>query len=81
MFSPAGRNAAAQPRWGEGVTAKEGEPMPASEGKVTAAPGRDRERVFDSRILFGQSREIRITHNGESYSLRVTRLGKLILTK
>lgn len=46
----------------------------------TAEPRRG-ERVIDSRTLFGPAREIRITHNGESYSLRLTRLGKLILTK
>jgi hemin uptake protein HemP len=46
------------------------------------APGPARAtRVFDSRELFGEAREIRIVHNGESYQLRQTRLGKLILTK
>ncbi len=39
------------------------------------------ERVIDSRALLGEGRQLRITHNGESYSLRLTRLGKLILTK
>ncbi|HTT13190.1 MAG TPA: hemin uptake protein HemP [Burkholderiaceae bacterium] len=64
------------------MTAKEGSaPVPASEEGTAAVPVGERERVFDSRTLFGPSREIRITHNGESYSLRVTRLGKLILTK
>jgi len=63
------------------MTAKEIGSMPATEDTAPAVPARNRERVFDSRTLFGPSREIRITHNGESYSLRVTRLGKLILTK
>jgi hemin uptake protein HemP len=60
---------------------KESEPIPSSPDKLAAAQPRSDERVFDSRTLFGQTREIRITHNGESYSLRMTRLGKLILTK
>ena len=52
-------------------------------GPATHEPGSARiaERVIDSRTLFGQAREVRITHNGEQYSLRLTRLGKLILTK
>jgi hemin uptake protein HemP len=60
---------------------KEIEPTAASREKLPAAPARNDERVIDSRTLFGQAREIRIAHNGESYSLRLTRLGKLILTK
>ena len=38
-------------------------------------------RTIDSQDLLGNSRELRIHHQGESYTLRVTRLGKLILTK
>jgi hemin uptake protein HemP len=34
-----------------------------------------------SRELFGGRRELRIVHRGEQYTLRITRLGKLILTK
>jgi len=63
------------------MIAKEIEPMPADSEKRSAAPAHNNQRVFDSRLLFGQEREIRITHNGESYSLRMTRLGKLLLTK
>ena len=63
------------------MVAKEIEPMPAEKEKRFAAPVNNSRRVFDSRMLFGQEREIRITHNGESYSLRMTRLGKLLLTK
>jgi hemin uptake protein HemP len=47
---------------------------------IAVQPGSDG-RVLDSQMLFGGAREIRITHNGESYLLRMTRLGKLILTK
>ena len=60
---------------------KEIEPVPASRETLPPLSPRNDERVIDSRTLFGQAREIRIAHNGESYSLRMTRLGKLILTK
>ena len=38
-------------------------------------------RRFLSDDLFAGEREILITHRGEDYRLRVTRNGKLILTK
>jgi hemin uptake protein HemP len=38
-------------------------------------------RQLDSRELFGKERELLIHHNGELYRLRLTRAGKLILTK
>ena len=44
-------------------------------------PGDRRVRTIDSEDLLGTSRELRIRHQGESYTLRLTRLGKLILTK
>jgi hemin uptake protein HemP len=60
---------------------EETEPAPSNGEKTsTPLPG-NRERVFESGALFGGAREIRIRHNGESYLLRLTRLGKLILTK
>ena len=34
-----------------------------------------------SELLLGEKNELKIRHNGETYSLRKTRLGKLILTK
>lgn len=34
-----------------------------------------------AEALLGQRREIEIEHNGEVYRLRLTRAGKLILTK
>lgn len=40
-----------------------------------------REPVYDSHDLFGSSREIRIEHAGETYRLKITKLGKLILNK
>lgn len=36
---------------------------------------------WDSQRLLGPRGEIKIRHHGEVYSLRLTRLGKLILTK
>jgi hemin uptake protein HemP len=35
---------------------------------------------FDSRHLFGDGKSVHIEHEGKVYELRVTRLGKLILT-
>lgn len=38
-------------------------------------------RLLDSAALLGARGEIEITHQGETYRLRRTRQGKLILTK
>lgn len=38
-------------------------------------------RVVTSEALFAEWREVRILHRGEEYRLRLTRTGKLILTK
>jgi hemin uptake protein HemP len=38
-------------------------------------------RVVDSRALFGGEHEVGIVHAGETYRLRITRQGKLILNK
>lgn len=38
-------------------------------------------KVLDSTQLFASHRELTIVHHGESYRLRETRNGKLILTK
>jgi len=43
------------------------------------APGDTRQ--LDSQTLFGAARELLIRHNGALYRLRMTRAGKLILTK
>ena len=37
--------------------------------------------VLDTATLFGRRNEIRVRHNGQEYRLRITRAGKLILTK
>lgn len=46
-----------------------------------AAPRSDEARAIDSRQLFGDTREVLIEHHGALYRLRLTRAGKLILTK
>ncbi|MEW6647601.1 MAG: hemin uptake protein HemP [Pseudomonadota bacterium] len=46
--------------------------------RVTAADGR---RRLDSIALLGCGNELIIAHGGEEYRLRLTRQGKLILTK
>lgn len=38
-------------------------------------------RTIDSEVLFGGKRELLIKHASESYRLRITNQGKLILTK
>lgn len=37
--------------------------------------------IVPSAVLFRGRQEIRIDHNGEHYRLRITKNGKLILTK
>jgi hemin uptake protein HemP len=36
---------------------------------------------LDARAVFGAAREVIILHRGQEYRLRITRAGKLILTK
>lgn len=48
---------------------------PAPATPATAVP------KVSSDALFGAHREVRIVHRGQLYTLRVTRLGRLILTK
>lgn len=38
-------------------------------------------KTYTSNELFGAGNELAIAHRGERYSLRITSLGKLILTK
>lgn len=50
-------------------------PLPTSHGsKIQEIPR------IDSGKLFGQGNSVQIEHEGKVYDLRVTRLGKLILT-
>ncbi len=48
--------------------------------KTSVAPA-DAAKRISSRALLGQSSSLVIDHEGVSYVLRATRLGKLILTK
>lgn len=56
---------------------------PPSDPSAAAAPaaGAALPRVVPSAELLRGSRELRIEHEGEHYTLRLTRLNKLILTK
>lgn len=47
---------------------------------ASARPAGD-SNSYSSEALFGNHREISIMHRGERYSLRITSLGRLILTK
>lgn len=53
-------------------------PLPATSAKT--APPRPCKRV-NSKQLLADEREIEIEHVGQLYRLRITALGKLILTK
>lgn len=53
-------------------------PHPVS---ASSSPERESPRRLDSRSLFGDANVVLIAHEGEVYSLRRTRLGRLILTK
>lgn len=50
--------------------------MPVLARKASSTPNR-----IDSGTLFGDASIVLIDHEGETYALRRTRLGKLILTK
>lgn len=59
-------------------------PLPSGDASlptVLRPPVAPAQRKFDSRSLFGEAQEVRITHFGQEYRLRRTRNGKLILTK
>ncbi|MBV8261543.1 MAG: hemin uptake protein HemP [Paraburkholderia sp.] len=47
----------------------------------TAGAAAAGERTLDSAALLQGRSHVSIVHNGETYQLRATRLGKLILTK
>lgn len=50
---------------------------PQPESRSILVPG----RPLDSAVLLGAKGEVEIAHEGETYRLRRTRQGKLILTK
>jgi len=41
----------------------------------------DQKRQFSTDSLFGASKEVAIVHGADEYMLRITKQGKLILTK
>lgn len=57
--------------------------VPSEPSPVGAArhPGLGDVKAVDSADLFAGRNEIRLHHRGEEYRLRITRQGKLILTK
>ena len=56
-------------------------PDPASREVADRLAAARRDRSINSRVLFAGGQEVVIFHYGESYHLRETRQGKLILTK
>lgn len=46
-----------------------------------SVPKDDNAALYDSSALFGDRRQIMISHNGAIYRLKITRFGKLILNK
>ena len=57
-----------------------GSPSPEESMRPAASPAAPRPRVPSTDILRGNA-EVEIDHRGTLYRLRVTSLGKLILTK
>ncbi|MEM5311735.1 hemin uptake protein HemP [Paraburkholderia sp. JHI869] len=55
-------------------------PMPRKSAEPAPAPASDERKLDSAALLQGRS-HVSIMHNGETYQLRATRLGKLILTK
>ena len=62
-------------------------PAPVSPGKHPDSPPAaanqpgDRPACVDSNALLRGQKTVEISHNGSTYRLQATRLGKLILTK
>jgi hemin uptake protein HemP len=48
---------------------------------AAADPGRIAVPRLDTDTVFGAGREVILVHRGQEYRLRITRAGKLILTK
>lgn len=55
------------------------QPCPAP--KPASPPPAPATRRLEAASLFGAAREIELLHQGELYRLRITRNGRLILTK
>jgi len=55
-------------------------PVPRPQPPAALAPGPQRKRISTADLMQG-AREIIVLHQGEEYLLRITKAGKLILTK
>lgn len=60
--------------------------MPTPSFPLSRLPGKIENRscpdnIVQANQLFQESQEVLIDHNGETYRLRITKNGKLILTK
>ncbi|WP_042261407.1 hemin uptake protein HemP [Paraburkholderia heleia] len=55
-------------------------PKPRKSAEPAPATASDERKLDSAALLRGRS-HVSIIHNGETYQLRATRLGKLILTK
>jgi hemin uptake protein HemP len=55
-------------------------PGPRHEALVSSLPRPQRKRITTAALMQG-AREIIVLHHGEEYLLRITKAGKLILTK
>ena len=55
--------------------------MPALPDRPEATDGAAAQPVFTTGQLFGAGHEIAIVHLGQTYRLRITRQGKLVLNK
>ena len=62
------------------MTPREAAPRPAMRAGETAGMTRAR-RIIASGALFADQHEIVIVHGADEYRLRITKAGKLILTK
>jgi hemin uptake protein HemP len=76
---PAGSSSSSAPRSDSAADAQQTAKAPAKSAPA-AAPANG-ERVLRSDALLQGRSHVSIMHNGETYQLRATRLGKLILTK
>ncbi|CAD6547024.1 hypothetical protein LMG27952_04509 [Paraburkholderia hiiakae] len=56
------------------------QPKPSKVAETAVATAIDERKLDSAALLQGRS-HVSIMHNGETYQLRATRLGKLILTK
>jgi hemin uptake protein HemP len=58
------------------ASARAPSPLPVESGPRACPQG-----MIPAARLFQDSREVLISHNGQAYRLRITKNGKLILTK